>query len=157
MRLILSVMTAACLLVTWTGCAGTGKSGTRGLAGNEPVFPSGSDFTRLPVTVRLGINQATLVEYGSGAVQVRLKEVRDSRCPKGVNCVRAGEGLVTVAVGPVVDGKVSNERDLRLLTTEQKPQRHGPIGYRITALEPYPEKGQPPNYADYRAVIEVVR
>jgi len=81
---------------------------------------------------------------------------KDSRCPRGVDCVVAGEGVV-VFLARVANGPST---DLSFKVTSGKGATNRFQGYiiTITDLAPYPVYNRPPIMpADYRTRILVER
>ncbi|NNF06653.1 MAG: hypothetical protein HKN21_07825 [Candidatus Eisenbacteria bacterium] len=158
MRFALLLFVSLALVGCSSGDKNQGKSGTNTTVNTSNIpfrLPSGSDLSALPAEVTVGLNSTMAVEYGSGAVNVMVKEIRDSRCPKGVNCVRAGEAIVTLVVSPLVEGEPVSDHEMKLLSTDEEPTPLGPMGFEVVRVDPYPTKGVQINVADYRATIRV--
>lgn len=75
----------------------------------------------------------------------------DSRCPKGVRCVWAGDATVRVWVQRGAEPKLQRE----LHTTPGATQAVRLLGHelRLLQLDPYPLAGQPTAAAAYRATL----
>jgi hypothetical protein len=87
-------------------------------------------------------------------LQLTFVEVKDdSRCPKGVDCIRAGEAHVIVKV----TGASTEEVTLEIGAGQQTNPSQFTNSYQIqaTALEPYPEDGKKTEPADYRLSLRV--
>ena len=80
----------------------------------------------------------------------------DSRCPIDVQCVRAGEAVMTVSL--VTSNGTSDIREMRSGATGSQISYAGHT-IQITALSPYPRSTQPIDQRDYIAtfVIEIAR
>ena len=78
--------------------------------------------------------------------------VSDSRCPRGVNCIRQGEAKVLV----LVDGREQT------ILIEANPKKVAAVNFaggafRITDLTPYPDANLRPKAEDRRLVVEVIK
>lgn len=87
-----------------------------------------------------------------------LRVAEDSRCPKNVECVWAGNAAVLVEVGAKGGGR---SRTLRL-NTNASPERpaeakHGAYTVRLVALGPYPRDARKIRQGEYTAALLVVR
>lgn len=83
-----------------------------------------------------------------GSALITLKEIQDSRCPKNVNCIRAGEAI---AVFNIVVAN-SNERNIQLCTGADCTARGLAENYtlhtdnhtylfKLDSIAPYPDNG----------------
>lgn len=89
-----------------------------------------------------------------------VKVISDSRCPKGVQCIRAGEAIVLVDVvkgGKTISQKrltftpmAMNAKDLTLLDEEG-------LLVRGVNLMPYPDASKKINPADYYLQLQISR
>ena len=80
------------------------------------------------------------------------KVIEDSRCPKGVECVWAGNGKVEISIHfPGEDPRIM-EINTNL---EPKEVMAGKYRIRILELQPYPEKDQQIPPEDYRIKLIV--
>ncbi len=112
------------------------------LASQVQSASMGTPFTLKPgETARVTSEQA----------QVRFDRVTaDSRCPRNVQCVMAGEATVRVSV--TLRGQA--ERTLELRTTPQDEQTTaGDYLLKLADLVPLPDAGRPVKPADYRATF----
>ena len=80
--------------------------------------------------------------------------VGDSRCPTGVQCIWAGDGVIEVRLST----GSSNPELVRLHTMPELGDNASHHGYRVqlTALAPYPREGAQTPASDYRATLIVV-
>ncbi|HEU0013799.1 MAG TPA: hypothetical protein VFQ45_08950 [Longimicrobium sp.] len=103
----------------------------------------------LPAEVRIPVGATRTVDGGELAISfARVSE--DSRCPRGVQCVTAGNAVVALLLQE--RGAASQAVDLN---TGQEPRSARYEGYlvELVALEPVPEQGRTPT--DYVAVLRV--
>lgn len=79
----------------------------------------------------------------------------DSRCPKGEQCIRAGDATVRVWLQKGSDARVTRE----LRTTETDDEGVSVLNYavRLEGLAPYPIAGRPIAKGDYVATLVVAR
>jgi hypothetical protein len=132
----LLLMLAAVALCT--ACAGSRSGGTPTAT---PMAP-GAEITLTP---------GQTISLGSTAWELRFVEAtNDSRCPKGVQCIRAGDvTLHFFAADP--SGAISNvsvrfgEGDATAAV--------GPLTVEVLAVQPTPIAGQPIPPADYRVTL----
>jgi hypothetical protein len=108
---------------------------------------------RVAESFPLRIGEAATVE--DAEITVTFREVSsDSRCPKDVNCIQAGEAIVLLAV----DSKTGQSGILELAVP---PGGESPAvtfeGVRVTIvrLEPEPESTKSIDPADYVATVRV--
>jgi hypothetical protein len=137
--------TAAAMLLA--GCATGGSSGSSGAATRLPVARArlGEDF-------RLAVKQIAVID--GEPLTVRFASVvSDSRCPAGVQCVRAGEARLEITIqqaglNPAVD---------TLATAPPQPQRaaYGVYDVAVVGLEP-PKRQDVPLPA-YVATLRVTK
>jgi hypothetical protein len=100
------------------------------------------------------LNQCITQIFGTDVVQVCFDEViSDSRCPRKVQCIWAGEATVQLTVS--VNGSPST---IQLST--MSPSSAVVDGFRIDFIDliPYPVYGAPtPAPADIKAVVNITR
>jgi hypothetical protein len=122
-----------------------------GCVRNEVPRPPGShpQDPAVPVVFQLDSPQ-TLVMPG-GPVLVVMAAVSDSRCPKGVRCVQAGEGRITLAL----EGSGFGTYRLELSTTDSLPVYLNGLGCKLEGLEPYPRSGVAVEPTAYRATVHI--
>lgn len=142
--------TGLTMLLAWSlaACA-AGRSG--GDPGPSPESPDRIVRTALGDTIHLGYGQGA--EVGSGGLRIRFEEVRsDSRCPRGVTCVWAGDATVRL-------GLTSGEGvwTLAELHTHEEPDRvlHGRHVVQLVDLQPHPVPGSSTPAEDYVALLVV--
>jgi len=86
-------------------------------------------------------------------LKVTLDGVKsDSRCPSDVQCVRAGEAVVTVTLSKPADGQV--QRELRT-TAPASEAPYLTYVVKLVALAPYPKSPQQIRPEDYVATFTV--
>ena len=100
--------------------------------------------------IDIKIGQEVLIK----GTPLRLKFVsvlEDSRCPKGEQCITAGNGKIEIAVK-----RSDNETKLEL-NTARGPQQAALDSYevKLVDLSPYPKRNHPIEKADYVARIIV--
>lgn len=78
----------------------------------------------------------------------------DSRCPKGEQCIRAGEATVRIWIQQGSGPK--QVRELKVAPGAQQAVRMQAHELRLLQLEPYPVTGRPIAMADYVATFMVV-
>jgi hypothetical protein len=91
----------------------------------------------------------------SEKLEVRFDEVvSDSRCPKGVQCIVAGDATVRITVQ-----KSSARSSHELHTSERAGQEASVDGLtiRLLGLDPYPVEGKVIDRRDYVATLEITR
>ena len=80
--------------------------------------------------------------------------VSDSRCPRGVQCIRAGEAAIRVAVEKAPTPRASVE----LRTTASAGEAtYGPYSIRLLAVNPYPDANRRIQPDEYEATLVVTR
>lgn len=104
-----------------------------------------------PFSLKLG-EVASLPEQG---LRIGFDGViADSRCPKGEQCIRAGEAVLRLWVEQPAGARRSLE-----LRTEPPDARRAAVGSRtlhLLRLDPYPVSGRPIRPADYAALLSLV-
>lgn len=114
----------------------------------------GAGTIPLGQTFSLRVSETAHIDKGN--LTLTFKGVTDdSRCPRGVNCIVAGQATV-VLVAQVSHGPRAD------LTLNVPPEGHPTLRFQgytltITALEPYPEYGKPIAPDDYRVKILVIQ
>lgn len=61
-----------------------------------PTIPSQPSGYNLGESIMIGMDE--YVSIPSAGIRLRLTDVKDSRCPKGTDCIRAGEAKVMLEV-----------------------------------------------------------
>ena len=80
--------------------------------------------------------------------------VSDSRCPRGVQCIRAGEATIRIAVEKAPNARASFE----LLTTPSRNEAtYSPYSIRLLGVNPYPDAGRRIQPEEYEATLVVTR
>jgi len=137
---------SALLIFAGVACAGSGAA----VGSNSPtaskVVAIGQDFELSP-------GQAAVVDGGALTV-VFVKVAEDSRCPTGVQCVWAGNGVVALTLnGP------SNSLYMVTLNTTLTPHTFKAAPYEISlvGLKPYPKQGSKIPPATYVATLHIIR
>ena len=92
--------------------------------------------------IGLGINEEATTD--DGKLSIKPVSVKDSRCPKNVNCIRAGEAFVELWL------KTRNKEETIKMATPASPKMGGSDrvvfdGYSIQLVNvtPYPEQPKP--------------
>lgn len=112
-----------------------------------------------PVTAKLGepveLRQGEAARIASEALEIRFEAVAsDSRCPRGVTCIWAGEASVRVEVR--LGGGEATRYEVKS-TKAATPVGDSGFSVRLRGLEPYPVSGRRVDARDYRASLEVIR
>ncbi len=103
-------------------------------------------------TLKLAVSQRVTIEDTGLTLAFRaVKE--DSRCPRGAQCIQAGQATVAIDVSKP-DGASQS-----LTLTLPRPATASCSGYAISlvALEPYPAVGHPVSEQAYVATLKVVK
>lgn len=137
-RIVFTILCLACILLPTSGCAG----------GQEAAIEAGLDET-----FRLLIGEEAVIT--DETIKIRFEEViEDSRCPRSVECVWAGQARYTLLFNLDDDSE-------RAVLTEPGAYGQSQIGildYEVKAsLEPYPEVPDDINEGDYRLRMTVSR
>ncbi len=102
------------------------------------------------VTVRIGREKTT----ARGAVRIRFVEmVQDSRCPRDVQCIQAGNASVRIRVSR------NGRSEVLVLNTNRPSDKTTFAGYvfALTALTPEPASNIRINRSGYVATITITR
>ena len=80
----------------------------------------------------------------------------DSRCPSDVNCVWAGNAVVTVEL---TEGQCTTTLRLNTHQNPQSPEnaKAGPYRVKLVKLDPYPRSTQKISAGDYTATLVVIK
>jgi len=133
---VLSLLVAAC---------GEGKA--------EP--PKESRAGRLGESLTLGVGESVRVEDVD--LTIAFQEVAsDSRCPKDVTCIQAGEAVVLLALGTEAGEKAVLELGVPPGGSSIEASFHD-IRITIVELIPQKESGKPIDPATYVATVKVSR
>jgi hypothetical protein len=98
--------------------------------------------------------------FDGGRLKIKFESVTgDSRCPKGVTCIQAGEAKCKVLIG--------NDRSYSAIELHDKAGMSGysettfeNTGYKIKLsfrVEPYPEAGKQIGSSDYKLLMTVIK
>ena len=116
-------------------------------------------FGRPSKVVRLGrefkLRAGQQVTLKEGNLRIKLDAVEDSRCPRGVTCVWAGNGQVTLTIGK--RGGRGESLTLNTMGIGQMPSEGKYKSYKVKLVElsPYPRDGQEIAAGDYTATLVV--
>ena len=117
------------------------------LANDDPQFKIGQEF---PVKVGQQITIGDNLRVKFAAVP------EDSRCPSDVNCVWAGNAVVTVEL---TEGQCTTTLRLNTHQNPQAPEntKVGPYRVKLVKLDPYPRSTQKISAGDYTATLVVTK
>jgi hypothetical protein len=104
-------------------------------------------------TFPLKVGQSITVE-ADGLEVVFERVVSDSRCPRGVQCIRAGEATISVAAEKAPAARAAIE--LRTVASAAEAA-YGPYRIRLLSLNPYPDANRRVEPDEYQAVLVVTR
>jgi hypothetical protein len=101
----------------------------------------------------IGFGQQVLIE-GEGLRITFTRVAEDSRCPRGVNCIWAGNGKVVLKLT-----KMRRRPALMSLNTTLDPKQDDYRGYdvKLVSLSPDPQKDVPIKRSRYAATLVVSR
>ena len=88
-----------------------------------------------------------------GELELRWLEVRDSRCPVGVQCVWAGEVIVELLVERA--GRAAEELTLVRATGRATPVERAGYEWVLDEVTPVPRAGVAPAASELRARVEL--
>ena len=80
--------------------------------------------------------------------------VSDSRCPRGVQCIRAGEATIRLAAEKAPSARASIE--LRT-TASESDATYGMYSIRLLSVNPYPDANRRIQPEEYEATLVVTR
>jgi hypothetical protein len=133
------------------GCSGSNSGAGAHAGASAPMNP--------PASYTVSVSQGRPATLAQEQLTLSLTDVKDSRCPVGVQCVWAGHAAVTLAVGkagappqPVVVGTEAPE-NLKL----PHQATYGPYTLSLTTLEPQPTKDGGVPLPRYVATVQVTR
>ena len=133
----------------------TGSGGV--LVGSEA--PSGAG-TPQPSSSSEGTGQQVELRFDETAeyrdLKLRWLEVEDSRCPIGVQCVWAGQVVVTVEATRGEEGPVELELVLRV-GRDPRAVRAFAHELLLKGVDPPPRPGVTPERSHYLALLEITR
>lgn len=96
----------------------------------------------------LSPGETAMVEGRNGSF-LFLGVTNDSRCPKGVTCISAGEAQISYQIGTGAPKSLSIPGDIR---TAQRVVSEEVV-YNIKGLTPYPKQGKTTEPEDYRLMV----
>lgn len=140
-----------CLL----GCLFVGCSGGATAVVGEPSRGTAESAsqragTANPETVELKFDQAVEV----GDLELIWRDLEDSRCPVGVNCIWAGQIVVTLEVRRDTESALEVKLLRRIGEEPEVETVHG-FEMRLLGVEPAPTQGTELRRSDYAAWIAV--
>lgn len=136
----IGLMTLLCALLALGCVSASGESG--GISGQSPVIGE-------PVTLKPG-ERAT---FQAERLQVRFdRVVSDSRCPRGAQCVWAGEATVRLTV--TLPDRSTKAIDVKTSLTDAATTV-GAFQITVNDLTPLPTVDGPVREADYRVTLVV--
>ncbi|HWK90164.1 MAG TPA: hypothetical protein VNP72_09220 [Longimicrobium sp.] len=111
--------------------------------------PAGPRPAMEATELRIPVNASRTVDGGELAISF-VRVTADSRCPRDVQCVTAGDAAVALLLQARGPASLSVE-----LHTNQEPRsvRYGEYAVELLGLEPVPEQGRTPT--NYVAVLRV--
>ncbi|MBK8249499.1 MAG: hypothetical protein IPK85_19190 [Gemmatimonadetes bacterium] len=133
-------------------CALLACGGTQSTTG----IPDLEEFTLVQAADSVPLPFGRVVKVGE--VYLQLGEVADSRCPVGVQCVWAGDGVATLAVHPPCYAAGCRAASMMLvLHTGMEPRAGQGWGHRVelVALRPAPVANQVVEPSRYVAWVRV--
>lgn len=98
----------------------------------------------------LKVNQSVSFTDNSSTIDTKLVTIADSRCPQDVQCVRAGEAIVTlnVQVGQEkfegVKVCIQCEKAMGITETAEVKAKNRTYKINLKAVNPYPKAGSTP-------------
>jgi hypothetical protein len=135
----MSMKRAAALIaasLAWTACSVAGPA-------RPAIVELGKDFSLKP---------GESAQTADAAWQVGFEGVgADSRCPKGEQCVWAGEA--TVRVWLQQGGQTRQSRELRSTPGTAQSVRVGSLELRLLRVDPYPVRGKPIARNEYKVTL----
>lgn len=125
------------------------------------LFFTATTTATQPVTKEAALDQEFEIRLGQ-QVWIKREGLRisfnnvaeDSRCPKGVDCIWAGNGKVVLTLS-----KTRQRAALMRLNTNVDPKQDDYHGYevKLVSLNPYPQKDVKIKKRDYVATLVVSR
>jgi len=114
--------------------------------------------TALDRTFHLGVGRQAV--FPSQQLELGFARAVDSRCPEGTNCMRAGEAIVTLWMGPE-GGRKPEVFEARIPASASPDSatvvEHGDYRIRLIGLEPRPKASQPVDTTAYVLELRVTR
>jgi hypothetical protein len=137
------------LVLALLGCAREPKSG---------VDLTTAEHDGVPLTLTLSVNRPHRLTLDDRTINFGVAEIIDSRCPKGVTCVQAGEARVALWLEIRREGRDKPEIDrVEMLVPLAEPTFFPAAGlyWRLLSVEPHPAKGNFITTDEYRAKVHV--
>lgn len=105
-----------------------------------------------PITEYLGIGEA--MRFGDTRIRF-LQVISDSRCPRQVTCIRAGEAKILLGI--YVAGKDPVEVEMLVNSAEQllPVLKAAGLKLRVAGLSPYPETPVPISQDEYLLGVRI--
>lgn len=117
----------------------------------KTMISEGPSVVSMNQPVRLAVGES--VSLNNSSLSVGFEGVAsDSRCPKDVQCVWAGDAAVTMWLEEAGAERVTFELHT---TTEPKEVTHGAYVVRLQEVEPYPESTGSIAAEDYLVTVQV--
>lgn len=127
-------------------------------AGHDP----GAGKSKLdPVSSAKVMNDMLTIRFdqtaSSADIELRWLKIMDSRCPTGVNCIRAGDVKVILEATNVKEGGSKPVEFELTLYVRGKPATASVFGYELELLSvhPYPVNNVTPKRGNYVAEIKI--
>jgi hypothetical protein len=127
------------IAVLLAACARAPLSATQGVALGQPFA--------------IKVGQSMMVT-GEGLELAFETVVSDSRCPRDVQCIRAGEAIIRIAVEKAPNPRASFE--LRT-TASSNDATYGSYSIRLLSVNPYPDTSRRIQPEEYEAMLVVTR
>ena len=86
-----------------------------------------------------------------------LNETKDSRCPKGVVCIWAGEATVWLKMLQPENLTADDPSTIKLKNTEPKTQRYKQYMFELIDVYPYPDIEKDYSRKDIRVVLKITQ
>ena len=109
----------------------------------------------------VSLNQEVTLKYGQ-TIDVKEEKLKikfvsveeDSRCPQGEQCIRAGNGIITLSVTTA-----NNKSTSVTLSTAGESQEfiYQGLGIRLVDLLPRPKSGVDLNHNDYVVTLKIYK
>jgi hypothetical protein len=141
------------LLVAGSGCGFLHPADSQTAATNVVTVTDTGVIVRLDEGDRVTLDTLD-------AELIFLQKISESRCPRGVDCIWAGEAKILIAFQPKNASESSFELSIMgLADADSEGFTVATLGYRFTLLEliPYPDQNQAQPSVPAHAVIRLVR
>ena len=117
-------------------------------------FPTLEEPPTAPLNTPFPMKIGEKVDVDGGPEIEFLRLEEDSRCPRGVNCIWAGQATIVLAITSP-DGNSNNVTLTGFNVKEKMETTLDGYTIRFQALRPHPKASQPANPADYLATLVV--